>query len=170
MNFVRAVALAVSFVLLTGCGGDGSAEPDEAVAVATGGQGSRGRCALLTAAEVEAVIGPHDGGVAQGGGSSGIMGCRWTADRVQEISDMPPWRDAVEVAQFDATRDAWARGQMEGTPVADVVDGALYDESYGDLWFTCAGGRVCVVKVRTASSAGREESAVRLARLISQRL
>jgi hypothetical protein len=165
----RAAALAACFVLLTGCDGDGSARSDEDPAVAADERGNGGRCALLTAAEVEAAIGPHDGGVA-GRGMWGNMGCLWIADRVQEIPDLPPWRDAVEVAQFDATRDAWAREQAEGTPVAGVVDGARYDEGYGDLWFPCAGGRVCVVKVRTASSVGRQESAVRLARLVSERL
>jgi hypothetical protein len=165
----RAAALAAYIVLLTGCGGDGSARIEDDAGATAAGRGNESRCALLTATEVEAAIGPHDGGVA-GRGMWGSMGCLWIADRVQEIPDLPPWRDAVEVAQFDATRDAWAREQAEGTPVAGVVDGARYDEGYGDLWFPCAGGRLCVVKVRTASSTGRQESAVRLARLVSERL
>ena len=44
------------------------------------------------------------------------------------------------------------------------------DVLFGEPWFDCAGGRVCVVKVHTAESKQREAIATKLARLVASRL
>jgi hypothetical protein len=129
------------------------------------------RCTLLTGAEVTEAIGPHDGGKV-GEGEWGMMSCRWTANTVQAVSGFPDgWRDAIEVALFDETGILeWARSEAQGVPVPGFVSGAVYDESYGDLWFPCASGQMCAVKVRTASGEHRKDIATRLAKLVNGRL
>jgi hypothetical protein len=131
------------------------------------------RCELLTDEEVATVIGPH------GGGSAGSMdrpnawgdqGCRWTATASRVIEGHGPWSDAIEVAVFHKNREAQARDEASGDPVDGLGEGALYDESYGDLWFNCGDGRFCAIKVRTASSANREQTARGLAALVRERV
>lgn len=125
------------------------------------------RCALLTDAEVTEALGPH------GKGNNGIenewgnSSCRWTA--TNPAPGHPEVHDAVEVAVFEGNQLAWARDQMSGDPVDGVVPGARYDRSYGTVWFECAGGRVCAVRMHTAASKGRKENAVKLARLVNGR-
>ena len=129
------------------------------------------KCALLTKAEVEGVIGANDGGHNELGNEWGLQSCRWTATTAQKISGFPDgWRDAIEVAVFDEARTSWAREQANGEPVADFAKHAVYDKSYGQLWFDCARTRYCVVKVRTASGARREQNARHLAELVEKRL
>ncbi len=150
-----------ALALLVGWGG----------AVSAGGPGERDRCALLTHAEIEGAIGPHKGGSTELGNEWGLQSCRWTATAAQKVEGSPAgWFDAIEVAVFDAARTPWARQQAKGMPVGGFVKGALYDGSYGELWFACAGDRFCVVKARTASGAKREQIANRLARLVEGRL
>jgi hypothetical protein len=50
------------------------------------------------------------------------------------------------------------------------VPGATYDHLYGELWFDCPQGRLCVVKVRTVSGDRRQQIATKLARLVESRL
>jgi hypothetical protein len=171
MTSLRVLSVTAAFALLAGCGGNGADDfaDDDAPPAATAAAGTD-HCALLTDAEVTEAIGPHGGG-RTGEGEWGNMGCRWTATTVQDVSGFPDgWRDAVEVAVFDENRTAWARDQATGSPVPGFVDGALFDESYGDLWFPCAAGRMCVVKARTASGDRRQEIALRLARLVNGRV
>ena len=80
------------------------------------------------------------------------------------------WFDTIEVAVFDQAKTAWAREPAKGTVVVGFVKGALYDRSYGELWFDCARDRFCVVKVRTAWGAKREQIANHLAHLVEGRL
>ncbi|HEY6059975.1 MAG TPA: hypothetical protein VIV10_05270 [Gemmatimonadales bacterium] len=80
------------------------------------------------------------------------------------------WHDMIEVAAFDAGVAPMIRQQVRGDPVAGFVAGATYDHTYGELWFECANGRLCVVKVRTASNDRREQIVMQLARLLNSRL
>src|SRR5262249_43925023 len=90
----------------------------------------------------------------------GLQGCRWMATT----------GDSVEVTVFFKERESWAREQAEGEAAQGFGKGALYDASNGMLWFDCPGWHYCAVKVRTARSEHREESARKLARLVMSRL
>lgn len=165
----RSQALVVcALVLLTGCGGGASADGDSAGSPSAG---ELDRCALLTDDEIGGAIGPHDSGNTSLSNEWGLQSCRWTATRAQNVEGFPDgWHDAIEVAAFDAAAVPLVRQQVRGEPMAGFVEGARYDRSYGELWFDCPQGRLCVVKVRTASSDGREQSATQLARLVESRL
>ena len=171
----RSKALFVcALALLTGYGGGNAADraPSGAGAgAAAAGQGELDRCTLLTKDEIEKAVGPHDGGSTGLSNVWGTRSCRWTATRAQPQEGNPAgWHDAIEVAVFDAAEVPMVRQQVQGDPVAGVVPGATYDNSYGDLWFDCPGGRLCAVKARTASGDRRQEIATRLARLVVSRL
>lgn len=167
-RFRSALILLAAAGLVTGCGDERSGTGGSAAA-----RSDIDRCALLTDDEVAAAIGPH------GGGSTGSLerpntwgeqGCRWTATASRTIEGLGNWSDAIEVAVFHRNREAWAREEASGEPVEGLGEGALYDESYGDLWFGCGDGRFCAVKVRTASSENREQTARRLASLVRERV
>jgi hypothetical protein len=160
MRYFHGAARAAGAVLLlmSGCGAAGD---DDGGTQSTAGMD---RCALLTDGEVERAIGPHGGGSPNG--EWGQKGCRWQASTAQTVQDQPTWYDSIEVAMFDGYQLEWGRAQARGEPVSGVVDGALYDESYGELWFECANGLPCVVKARTASSERRQQIASELAVLV----
>jgi len=128
------------------------------------------RCALLTDDEVNTAIGPHTPGSNDISNLWGLQSCRWTATTAPKSKAPEGWREAIEVAVFFKERTSWAREQAKGDPVQGVVEGAVYDESSGDLWFNCARDRFCVVKARTASGANREQIAVQLAKTVVNRL
>jgi hypothetical protein len=129
------------------------------------------RCKLLTAAEVTAAIGTHNGGTNDLDNEFGLMSCRWRATTAQQVEGYPDgWFDSIEVAVFDQMADQWARQQASGDPVSGFVPGALYDQTWGRLWFNCARNRFCVVTVRTAKGDQRAEIANRLAKLVETRL
>jgi hypothetical protein len=156
---------------LTACGE--SATPENPAGPGATGRAGLDRCALLTDEESTAAIGPHHGG--RVGDLErltlwGSEGCRWTAVAVREIAGRGNWSDAIEVAVFDKTRESWHRGQAEGEPVEGLGDGALYNESTGELWFDCGAGRFCAIKAHTASGGGRQELAERLARIVQGRM
>jgi len=170
-RYVNIAVFTVVLAFAAGCGGDadeageagGSPGPQ-----AAGSAVGLDRCGLLTAAEVEQAIGAHGGGSPTG--DWGQMGCRWQANTAQTVQDQPEWFDSIEVAMFDGYRLEWGRDQARGEPVSGVVDGAIYDATYGEMWFECAGGRPCVVKARTASSERREQIAAEAARLVHSRV
>jgi hypothetical protein len=129
------------------------------------------RCKLLTAAEITAAIGAHNGGTNDLDNEYGLMSCRWKATTAQQVDGFPDgWFDSIEVAVFDQMTDQWARQQASGDPVSGFVPGARYDRTWGRLWFNCARNRFCVVTVRTAKADGRAEIAMRLAKLVETRL
>jgi hypothetical protein len=128
------------------------------------------RCALLKDAEIDEVIGPHAAGNHGLGNDWGDNSCRWTAKSAPAAKAPDGWRDAIEVGVFEGLILSWAKDQMRGEPVQGIGKGAKYDSSYGDLWFECAGGRVCVVKVRTAAGKDRQANAVKLAKLVDSRV
>lgn len=126
------------------------------------------RCALLSDAEVTGALGPHGKGNNGLPNEWGNSSCRWTA--TDPAPRHPEFHDAVEVAVFEANMVQWARGEMSGDPIDGVAPGARYDRAWGTVWFECAGGRVCAVRMHTASSKGRKENAVKLARLVHERV
>lgn len=156
-----------SAMLLIACGQAGS------TAISAGPRTALDRCTLLSDAEVTAAIGAHDGG-SRGSlerpNAWGSESCRWTATASRDIDGYGRWSDAIEVAVFDKAREDYYRDQAEGEIVPGLGELALYDESSGDLWFNCGGERLCAVKARTASATGRQELAIRLAKLVQQRV
>ncbi len=124
------------------------------------------RCTLLTDAEVREAIGAHSAGVVDIGNEYGLQDCRWTATTAQKDG----WHDSIDVTVFNPERTSWARGEAHGEPVKGFVPGALYDSSYGKLWFSCGRGQFCVVKARTYSGGKREQIALQLAQIIEKRL
>jgi hypothetical protein len=100
----------------------------------------------------------------------GNNSCRWTAKNAPAAKAPEGWRDAIELAVFEGTMVSWAKAHVRGEPITDGPANASWDKSFGELWFECAGGRVCVVKVRTAASKQRKEFATKLAHLIESRL
>ena len=165
-NRIRSPTLVVGVLaLLTGCGGGGSGGDSAARS------GELDRCALLTDGEIEEAIGPHDPGSSGLSNEWGLQSCRWTATRAQPLEGYPDgWRDAIEVAAFDAIAVPLIRQQVRGDPKASFVAGATYDHTHGELWFDCPQGRLCVVKARTLSGDRREAIATQLARLVESRL
>lgn len=160
-----------ALVLLTGCGGGGSADSASSDSASTASAGELDRCALLTDDEIGEAIGPHGRGNSSLSNEWGTQSCRWTATRAQTMEGFPDgWHDAIEVAAFDAAAVPLVRQQVRGEPIAAFVEGARYDNTYGELWFDCPHGRLCVVKAHTVSGDGREQIATRLARLVESRL
>lgn len=125
-------------------------------------------CALLTDAEVTEALGPHGRGNNGLPNEWGESSCRWTA--TNPAPKHPEWHDALEVAVFESKMLSWARDQMTGDPLDGVSPGARYDRMWGTVWFACAGGRVCAVRLRTAASKGRKEMATKLAHLVNGRV
>lgn len=166
---MAAAAALASFALLSGCGGG---SPDAGAQEPADHTGGLDRCALLTDDEVEMAVGGHDGGKTGLENTWGLGSCRWKATAAQVMEAYPDgWFDAIEVGVFDEEPvKSWARQEAEGEPVDGFVQGALYDSTWGQLWFNCAGDRFCVVFVSTASGDKREQVAVRLARLVESRL
>jgi hypothetical protein len=164
-------ALVVCALVLTGCGGGASSDKADADRASAAGSGELDRCGLLTDDEIVNAIGPHDGGSTSLSNEWALQSCRWTATRTQKMEGFPDgWHDAIELAVFDAAAAPLIRQQVRGDPVAGVVEGATYDHTYGELWFNCGRGGLCVVKARTASGDRREQIATQLARLADSRL
>lgn len=138
------------------------------------------RCALLTDDEVKEAIGPHSPGmrdVSQLTGkivSDNVWGfhtCQWTATTAQKFEGFPAgWFDKIELRVFDKDHASWAQTQAQGEPVKGFVEGALYDRSYGKLWFKCGHGEFCLLTADTAAGEKREAVALHLAELMEKRL
>jgi hypothetical protein len=128
------------------------------------------RCALLKDGEIDEAIGSHERGNNGLPNEWGNNSCRWTAKNAPAAKARDGWRDAIELGVFEGAMISWAQGQARGEPIGGVVKDAKWDSSYGELWFNCAGGRVCVVKVRTAESKQRQAIATKLASLVEGRL
>lgn len=122
------------------------------------------RCVLLKDAEIEEAIGPHERGSNDVTNEWGNNSCRWVATKASAAKAPEGWRDAIELGVFEGSMRSWAEGQRRGVPFADVAQNATWDKTHAELWFDCAGRRICVVKVRTVASKQREEIATKLAR------
>ncbi len=131
------------------------------------------RCALLKDAEVDEAIGPHERGTSDVTNLWGTNACRWVAKNAPSGAKAPEgWRDSLEVAVFEGNQLKWTQDQARNAPeeAPDAAKGARWNRSGGEVWFDCAGGRVCAVKLRTASSKQRKENAFRLAKLVESRV
>ena len=138
------------------------------------------RCALLTDDEVKEAIGPHSPGmrdVSQLTGKIvtdnvwGFHTCQWTATTAQKFEGFPAgWFDKIELRVFDKDHASWAQTQAQGEPVKGFVEGALYDRSYGKLWFKCGHGEFCLLTADTAAGEKRETVALHLAEMMEKRL
>jgi hypothetical protein len=158
-------------LLLAACRGGASSDRATGDSTAATASGELNRCALVTDAEIEAAIGPHSPGRSSLENEWGIKSCQWTATQVYPMEGYPDgWRDVIEVAVFDADVVPMIRQQVRGDPVSGVVAGATYDNTHGELWFDCPGGRLCVVKARTRSGDRRGEITAELARLVTSRV
>jgi hypothetical protein len=128
------------------------------------------RCSLLKDDEIEKAIGPHEPGYSGVNNLWGNNSCRWVAKNPPAQKTSDGWRDSIELAVFEGSMRSWAQGQAHGEPVSNVAKNARWDRTQGEMWFECAGGRICVVKVRTAASKQRAETATQLTRLADGRL
>lgn len=128
------------------------------------------RCALIKDSEIEEAIGPHESGHAGLPNEWGNNSCRWTAKNAPSAKAPEGWRDAIELAVLEGTMVSWAKDHVRGEAITDAPANARWDKSFGEIWFECTGGRVCVVKVRTAASKQRKEFATKLARAMEGRL
>ena len=128
------------------------------------------RCALLKDAEIDAAIGPHERGTSDVNNPWGTNSCRWAATNAPAGKAPEGWRDSIELGVFEGSMLAWGKEQARGEPIEGVAKGARWDRIQGELWFDCAGGRACVVKVRTAASRERQAIATTLAKLVDGRL
>ena len=165
--------ICLALVVIGGCSGKTTPRPGPQE---TGGNSSTqkqglDRCVLVSDSDVQEVIGPHQPGTSDLTNLWGVQSCRWVATTAQKVDAYPNgWFDSIEVTVFDKEKESWAHEQAKGEPVKGFVDGALYDESSGDLWFSCAHDRFCVVKVRTASGKNREQFARKLSEAVENRL
>jgi hypothetical protein len=129
---------------------------------------------------VSDAIGPHSPGIgdlSQLTGKSvtnnfwGFHTCQWAATTAQKLEGFPTgWFDKIEVQVFDKDHASWAQTQAQGEPMTGFVEGALYDHSYGKLWFKCGHGEFCLLTADTAAGEKREAVALRLAKLMEKRL
>jgi hypothetical protein len=163
-----AVATAAIFTVPGPTARAGGATASQRAATANG-SASPAACSLLPDAEIQNAIGAHDPGAhsLQYGPDS----CRWVG------TSTPPnapdgWRDRIEVGVFDASSPLQAsfRRDAQGEPVGGLGDGALYDRTEGQLWFPCGHNGFCVIEAATASGKTRQALAVRLARIVRERL
>jgi hypothetical protein len=174
MNCSRIPSRAVvvcALVLLAGC--ERGTSSDDAAADSASQSSSDGlnRCGLITDAEIANAIGPHDSGSTTLANEWALQSCRWTATRTQTVEGYPDgWKDAIEVAVFDADAAPLIRQQARGDPVPGVAEGARYETTHGELWFDCPGGRLCVVKGHTVSGDQRQQIVTEIARLVQSRL
>ena len=109
-------------------------------------------CERLTRSEVADVIGPNDGGQHD----FLLGGCVWTATSGAKDGMVEAIHATVLAeAEYEAVAEV-------GEPVSGSAEGATYDATHGELWFSCRSGDFCGIKVRIGDSDRREEAATRL--------
>lgn len=117
------------------------------------------QCSLFTGDEVEAVIGPHDGGQQD----FQLGGCVWTAGAADSGGYTPRVQATV------ADQGIYEAVAEPGDPVDGFGDGATYDTIYGELWFPCANGQWCGVKADLADGDERRTATLALGTLLRDR-
>ncbi|MEU5722726.1 hypothetical protein ABZ783_12985 [Micromonospora sp. NPDC047738] len=162
----QAAIVGAALAMVVACGSDGgsssstSAEnpgTDDAASTVTEAKG--GECERLTKSEVEAVIGPNDGGQHD----YALGGCIWTATSgakdglVEAIS-----ATVLPKAQYEAVAEV-------GEQVSGSADGATYDTIHGELWFPCKSD-FCGIKVNISDPDKRKEVALRLGKILQDRV
>ncbi|GAA1279148.1 hypothetical protein Psi02_68400 [Planotetraspora silvatica] len=169
-KFTHAAILGCALVLATACGGGGDAGGSNQVGLPSAvglpgadpageGSGSSDSCKFLTEEEVAEAIGPNDGGQQD----FTFGGCVWTAPTPKDGINEAIFAAVLPKAQYESVAEI-------GEPLSGFVDGATYAELHGELWFPCRAGDYCGIKVRTASSDGRQETALRLAKVLQGRV
>jgi len=123
-------------------------------------------CTLLKPSEVEEVIGPHTHFDEQTNPSDGT--CEWIAKAPQKTGS--EFHERITVYVLGGNKLAWAKEQVRGEPVEGVAKNARYDRMSGELWFDCARGQVCMVKVAASSGKQRQAIATKLATLVDARV
>ena len=123
-------------------------------------------CSLLKSSEVDEVIGPHTHFDEQTNPRDGT--CEW-------IAKSPPRKgsefyERITVHVYEGNKLQWAKDQVRGEPVDGVAKNAKCDRMSGEMWFDCAGGRLCVVKVSASSGKQRQAIATKLATLVEVRV
>ncbi|NJP26793.1 DUF3558 domain-containing protein [Microbispora sp. SCL1-1] len=157
--------LGSALALVVACGGGAESDGSSSVGLpgaeppAGEGSGNSDSCKFLTKEEVAEAIGPHDGGQQD----YTFGGCVWTASSAKDGINEAIFAAVLPKAQYESVAEI-------GQPVSGVVDGATYDETHGELWFPCRGGDYCGIKVRTASPDGRQETALRLSKILQGRV
>lgn len=123
-------------------------------------------CSLLKAPEVDEAIGPNTHFDEQTNPRDGT--CEWIAKApVRKGSE---FHERIAVSVYEGNKLAWAKGQVRGEPVEGVAKNARWDRMSGEMWFDCAGGRLCLVKVLASSGKQRQAIAVKLASLVDGRV
>ena len=123
-------------------------------------------CSLLKASEVDEVIGPHTYFDEQTNPHDGS--CEWIAKSPQRKGS--EFYERITVYVYEGNKLAWAKGQVRGEPVEGVAKNAKWDRMSGEMWFDCAGGRLCVVKVSASSGKQRQAIATKFAMLVDGRV
>jgi len=121
---------------------------------------------LLKTSEVEEAIGPHTIGeqiMTPGGGV-----CEWFAKSPSRPGS--EFHDRITLNVYAGNKLAWARDQVRGEAVEGVAKNAKWARMYGEMWFDCAGGRVCVVKLSTSRSKQQQAIATKLVKLVDGRV
>ncbi|MFJ2031584.1 hypothetical protein [Streptosporangium sp. NPDC087985] len=164
-KFTLAAILGIALTLVAACGGGGDSDGSTSVGLpgveAPAGEdsGSSDSCKFLSKEEVAEAIGPHDGGRQD----YTFGGCVWTASSAKDGINEAIFATVLPKAQYESVAEI-------GEPVSGFVDGATYDETHGELWFPCRGGDYCGIKVGTASPDGRQETALRLGKILQGRV
>lgn len=122
-------------------------------------------CSLLKTPEVDEVIGPHTHFDEQTNPRDGS--CEWIAKSPKKGSE---FSERITVGVYEGNKLAWAKGQVRGVPVEGVAKNAKWDRMSGEMWFECAGGRLCVVTVSASSGKQRQAIATKLATLVDGRV
>ena len=128
------------------------------------------RGSLLKDDEIDKAIGPHEPGYTGVENLWGNNSCRWVAKHAPAQKAPEGGRDSIELAVFEGSMRSWAQDKVRGEPVSGVAKNARWDKTQAEMWFECAGGRIGVVKVRTAASKLRQDVATQLTRSADGRL
>ncbi|GAA2071467.1 hypothetical protein [Actinomadura alba] len=170
-KMAHAAILGSALALVVACGGGDSGSvslPGKGGVPSAGGAGAEGpedseSCKRLTKEEVAEAIGPNDGGKHD----YTFGGCVWTATSAKEGAP-EGFTEAIFASVLP--KDQYESVAEIGEPVSGLADGATYSANHGELWFPCRSGDFCGIKVRTASSDDRQETAIRLGKLLQSRL
>ena len=123
-------------------------------------------CSLLKSSEVDEVIGPHTHFDEQTNPRDGT--CEWIAKSPARKGS--EFHERITVHVYEGNKLAWAKGQVRGEPVEGVPKNAKWDRMSGEMWFDCAGGRLCLVKVGASSGKQRQAIATKLTTLVEGRV
>ncbi|WBB50584.1 hypothetical protein O3597_09025 [Verrucosispora sp. WMMA2044] len=165
-RLVKAAIVGAALATLVACGGEagtGSSTPgdkpgdartaDDAAGSLTEPEGDE--CERLTTDEVADAIGAHDGGQHD----YQLGGCVWTATSGGQALHA----SVLSKDEYEAVAEI-------GEPVSGSAEGAVYDDTHGELWFPCGGGEFCGIKADIGDSDRRKEVALRMGTVLQGRV